>query len=216
MSDRIDAYPLTWPPSQPRTRSRQRASFGRTERTYYEGGGSRLDRTRLTVAQALERLTRELRLVGAVQVVVSTNLQLRLDGLPRSGQGEPADPGVAVYFSLDQKPHCLACDTWDRVADNLAAIAKHIEALRGQERWGVGSRAQAFAGYAARPASTARPWRQVLEVPAAAPRPTEDDVRATYRRLAFHRHPDHGGSTEAMAELNAAMAEALAEIKGQR
>ena len=71
--------------------------------------------------------------------MISTNLKLRLDGLPRSDQATPADPGVAVYFELDGKTIVLACDKWNRVADNIYAIAKHVDALRGQDRWGVGT-----------------------------------------------------------------------------
>jgi hypothetical protein len=39
-------------------------------------------------------------------------------------------------------------------------------------------------------------------------------LNQTWRDLAGKRHPDAGGSHDAMAELNAARAEALKEIKG--
>jgi len=91
-------------------------------------------RRSLTVADARNRLDLELQRLGARDVLLSTNVQVRLDGLPRSGQNEPADPGAAVYFTLKGKPRCLACDRWSRVADNIAAIAAHVYAIRAVDR----------------------------------------------------------------------------------
>jgi hypothetical protein len=140
----VPAFPLAWPDGWPRAKGRQRASFKRQgDRGWMEA---------LTVAIARKRLGDELDRLGARYVTLSTNLELRLDGQPRSGQPEPYDPGAAVYFHLQGKPIALACDKWDRVADNIAAIAKHIEAMRGMDRWGVGSAARAFAGYERLPA----------------------------------------------------------------
>lgn len=137
-------------------------------------------------------------------VTLSANLVLRLDGQPRAGQPEPQDKGVAIYFQLDGRDTVLACDKWDRVADNIAAIAKHIEALRGIDRWGVGTAAQAFAGYQALPLP--EQWWQVLEVPA---RASADEINAAYRVKARSAHPDSGGSNAAMARVNAARDEGL-------
>lgn len=39
-----------------------------------------------------------------------------------------------------------------------------------------------------------------------------DATSALYRRLAAERHPDRGGSTEKMAELNAARDAAMKEL----
>ena len=36
--------------------------------------------------------------LGRDDVVISTNVETRLDGFPRSDRTEPADPGVAVYW----------------------------------------------------------------------------------------------------------------------
>ena len=158
----------------------------------------------LSVSEATKRLMRELDLLGAANEVLSSNVALRLDGLPRSGQGEPADPGVALYFSLFGKDTVLACDKWDRVADNIVAIAKHIEALRGMDRWGVGTLEQAFTGYQALPAP--EQWWQVLGVSSGA---TEAEIKAAYRGLAPKAHPDSGGSDAAMARLNTARDDGL-------
>jgi hypothetical protein len=108
-----------------------------------------------TVAQGVKRLDDELSRLDARNVVISTNLRVRLDSLPASGQREPDDPGVAVYFTLDGKRRCLPCDRWDRVADNMIAIAKFIDAMRGQLRWGVGDVGAIFEGFKALPPAEA-------------------------------------------------------------
>lgn len=77
--------------------------------------------------------------MGGSHLVISTNIELRRDGLPHAGRREPSDKGVAVYFDYRRRPICFACDRWDRIGDNIYAIAKTIDALRGIERWGSGS-----------------------------------------------------------------------------
>ena len=192
------AYPLQWPSGWPRARNRERASFGTTGRNRYG------NREPLTINEARQRLADELDRLGAIYVTLSTNLELRLDGAPRSGQPEPTDPGAAVYFQLAGKPTTLACDKWDRAADNIAAIAKHIEALRGIDRWGVGTAAQAFAGYQSLPAP--EQWWQVLGV---SERANRAEISIAYRKLANGAHPDKGGSDAAMARINAARDDGL-------
>lgn len=183
-------YPLSWPSGWKRTElyKRKRASFR-------SRGGA------LTMAAAIQRLSGELGRLNAAGEILSTNVETRLDGLPRSGQPEPTDPGAAVYFTLKGKPRCLACDTWDRVADNVAAIAQHIDALRRIDRYGVGTMEQAFAGYAALP-SAAGSWFVVLEF--AEPPKTWAEVEARHTELAKRHHPDRGGNVETMMKINAA------------
>jgi len=141
----VQRFPLQWPVGWKRTPAgdRKPARFGVRRR------------------DALARLQSELRMLGAAAEVLSTNVVLRLDGLPRSGQAAPSDPGAAVYFTLKGKPRCLACDRWTRVADNIAAIAAHVEAIRAVDRYGVGTMDQAFAGYAQLQAGP-DDWRSVL------------------------------------------------------
>lgn len=187
------AYPLHWPLGRPRSSINRDAAF----RDGNVGG------RRVSISIAYERLQTELDALGAGSVILSTNIELRLDGRPRGGSGEPVDRGAALYFNLRGKDTVLACDRWDRVADNVVAIAKHIEALRGMDRWGVGTLEQAFAGYQALPAP--EQWWQVLGCQAETPLATVEQV---YRKLALKAHPDHGGSDAAMARLNAALAQA--------
>lgn len=185
-----ERYPLSWPGGWKRTEryKRRRAAFR-------SRGGA------LTMAAAITRLSGELSRLGATNEILSTNVVTRLDGLPRSGQPEPTDPGAACYFQLKGKPRCLACDSWDRVADNVAAIAQHIDALRRIDRYGVGTMEQAFAGYAALP-SAAGSWFVVLEF--AAPPKTWAEVEARHTELAKRHHPDLGGNVDTMAKINAA------------
>lgn len=197
------AYPLAWPQGRPRRPPRQR------RRGQFTTAGSRV-----SVAGALKRLAGELDRLGAHLPVISSNVALRLDGLPRSGQSEPEDPGVCVYFQLAGKPHAMPCDTYERVADNIAAVAEHIKATRAIDRYGVATVAEMFSGFQALPApGAARPWREVMGFPPEAT-VTLDMVEARYRRLATMRHPDGGGSDAAMAELNAARDQAREALKG--
>lgn len=195
------AYPTAWPHGRPRTSLRQTSLF-RTD------GAAR---RRLQWDDALRRLREQVDLVtppGRMwrmrELTLSTNYELRVDGRPRRDRGAPADPGVAFFFELDRQPHVLACDRWDTVPDNIAAIAAHIDALRGQERWGVADMKQAFAGHVALPAPER--WWQVLGVRRNA---SAEEIRGAWRALAAKSHPDTGGTDAAMARINAARDEGL-------
>jgi hypothetical protein len=193
----IQRYPLAWPVGWKRTDPHRRAAarFGR------KNAYAALQP--ITVSDATGELLGELERLGAsAGPALSTNLILRLDGFPRSDQPAPIDPGAAVYFELDGKTLVLACDKWYRVADNIYAIAKHIDALRGQDRWGVGTVEQAFRGYTALPAGNgADPWWHVLGVNAHAP---TEQVKSARNAKILVAHPDHGGSAEAFASVNRA------------
>jgi hypothetical protein len=160
------------------------------------------------MTDALGSLQREMdSLHGASHMVLSTNVALRLDGLPRADQPKQSDPGAALYFHRNGTPICMPCDKWDRVEDNIYAIAMHIGAMRGMERWGVGTTEQAFAGYKALTPGEA--WYDVLEC---RPDATREIVEAQYRTRLRTAHPDVGGSNQAMARLNVARDEAIAAI----
>lgn len=216
-SEQVTRYPLYWPSGRPRTPAdrRRRAAFKNSR-------GVNLGTSRLTVHQAIYRVIAEIRLwtrSGQAwrshpdDVIFSSNLRTKADGLPYSDQPEPKDPGVAVYFELDKKPHCLSCDRWDRVADNIAAIAKHLEATRGMQRWGVADLATLFAGFAALPAHVPpEPWRSVLDIKPGAYFSLAD-AEAAYAKLAKIHHPDRGGSVEAMQRLNEAIERARKELR---
>lgn len=187
------AYPLTWPTGKPRTPPSQR-----------KDGKFKSNGRAMTNAAAADRVEAELDRLGAVYALISSNVEVTLSGRPRSGQRAPDDPGVCVYFQLARKPYAMACDRYRTVADNLAAIAAHIDATRAIARHGVASAEETLQAFQALPSPdgpAARQWWEVLGVPS---RPAISDVDAAYRKLAAERHPDAGGSDAAMAELNAA------------
>src|SRR3546814_19176946 len=92
------SYPLHWPASWPRARGRSEAKFG--QKDYSKAYQTT---KRVTIATALDRLEAELTRLGARGIILSSNLERTLSGAPRSGQADPADPGVAVYRSEERR-----------------------------------------------------------------------------------------------------------------
>lgn len=196
------AFPLQWPMGWPRTAFPGFSKFGERQR------GD------VSMSRALDFLEAELGRLGAQHFVISTNVSTRLDGRPYANQGRPKDTGVAVYFTVKGKRVVLACDKWNRPECNLWAIGKHVEALRGQQRWGVGSVEQAFADYAALVRSTGPSCWEVLGLE---PDATEEKILRAWRTLAASSHPDkEGGSHDAMAALNDAKDIALATRRAEK
>jgi hypothetical protein len=212
-----DAYPLHWPPGRPRT-------------DYWRREGAKFD---VTFARARDNIVREIELLvgngsrhwvsSGVNLVISTNIALRRDGLPLAGQRQPEDPGVAVYFVYKKRSMSFACDRWQKIEHNMQAIAKTVEALRGIARWGTGDMLEAaFTGFTALPLPSAaahgappappppakKNWRDVFGTGVR----TRADLNDVYRRLASAYHPDRGGDLNKMAELNAARADAFKEL----
>jgi hypothetical protein len=169
------AFPLAWPTGWPRT------SAGKRQPSRFSPGG---------LSKEAQETIWELQRLGARNAVISTNIELRRDGLPYSGRRAPDDPGVAVYFTYEGRQQCIPCDRWATVEENLRAIWKSIEALRSLERWGAKSFVDAaFTGFTA------------IAGPAAA--------KAWWREKAQRAHPDAGGSDAAMSELNVARDQGL-------
>lgn len=177
-------YPLNWPAGQPRTpvHKRRRAPF------------------QVTAAQAREEMLEELQRLGATGVIISSNQRRNRDGSLSARQVAIRDPGVAVYFRRKDRQLVLACDNYDELYDNIRAIGKTVEAMRGIERWGSGDMLdRAFTGFEALPAP--EQWYQVLGLSSSA---AADQIDAAYRDLAKTAHPDRGGSEADMSRLNAA------------
>lgn len=215
----IQAYPLAWPEGWPRAKNREYAKFSASSKVYDTNAQRSVTRARdLTVNDGTARVIATLQRMGRGpdDVVISTNIALRLDGLPRSNQPEPGDPGVAVYWQTRKgERKVMAIDRYTRVADNLGAVAATLEALRGIERWGGGQILdRAFSGFAALPApgqTHARGWREVLNVDGSVT--SLEEVKGQYRRLSSVRHPDKGGTEAEMSELNWAWAQAQESLR---
>jgi hypothetical protein len=138
--------------------------------------------------------------------------ELRRLGVSGEISTEPygmGDPGVAVYFSRGDKALVLACDRFETAAANQCSIRLAIAAMRQLERHGGGAIAdRAFAGFTALPPR--RSCWEILGIPRGA---KATEIERAFRRRALKVHPDQGGSNAAMAELNAARDEALANCK---
>jgi hypothetical protein len=187
----IEAFPLCWPDRQPRTESAKR------QRSRFKTG----------FTAALHKTLAELRRLGASNVIISSNIPTGRGGLPLASAKRVDDVGVAVYFTRKGKDLCLPCDRWDKIEDNILAIAKSIEAIRGSERWGTGGMLDAaFAGFELLPSPD--DWRSELGHPT-----TREEAEATYRQRSRTAHPDvPGGSHERMMRLNRAREAARAAL----
>ena len=195
----IAASPLTWPEGWPRTPT------GRQERGYqFKKLGSAGWRDKfISFAEARDGLYDELRRLGAKLPVVSSNHPTDRFGIPTESKKQVADEGVAVYFTLGDRPMVMACDRYDNAAANMRSLALAIEAMRQLERHGGGTMMErAFTGFVALPAPSS-PWDELGLQPGA----SEEEIEAAYRQKAKTAHPDRpGGSHEAMTRLNEARA----------
>lgn len=186
-------YPLAWPTNIPRWKgSRQPSQF------------------KTTLHAAMENVAGSLRRFGTnsgktvSEIVISSNVTL--------GANNPSDPGVAIWFKWDGLSICIPVDRYSKVEANLQAIHHIIEARRVELRHGTLALVRAtFTGFTALPAPAGSSWRDVLGIITSGP-VVKENVEAAYRRLAAERHPDKGGSHEAMAKLNAARDEAIREL----
>lgn len=110
------------------------------------------------MAIAIAKLLQDLTGAGVdpSSIQISTNVPLNGSGRARSGEPQPADRGVAVYFQLGGEQMVSACDRWDRVEDNVYAIARDIETARARTQWGASTMHRVLAGnrYDALPAPT--------------------------------------------------------------
>lgn len=200
----IPAYPLQWPVGWARSHPMEkRHGKFKSRAGGYRGYG---DQKRwesaqdLTIADAITRVRAELQRMGISDddIVVSSNLHLRLDGWPRSQQREPEDVGVAVYWRDRGQERCMAIDRYYAVADNIGAIAATLEAMRAIERHGGATILdRAFTGFTALPAP-ADPWHEVLGV---SPTWSVDEVIEAYRRLRSEHHLDRNGDPDRFIEV---------------
>jgi hypothetical protein len=191
-----EAFPLTWPTGQPRTPPNHRSA----------------SRFKAQFGQARDELLAELQRLGARKVIISTDVPLRRDGLPYA-DGDPRDPGVAVYFERKGRPYVIACDTYDRLRFNTRAIGATVEALRTIERHGSSTMLeQAFTGFAALPPAreAEATWWETLGL---RPEATAAAIEEAHQRLALKHHPDRGGDHETMARINRARDRALEDFR---
>ena len=170
----VEAYPLQWPAGWPITKYRENSRF------------------KTTFAKARDTLFEEIRRLGGTMPVLSSNVELRRDGLPYANRIPHGSPGVAIYFDYKGQAKCFPRDKYLKVEDNIWALCKTIEALRGIERWGGSESLEAaFQGFEALPDQSNGSWWAVLGVHEKA---TPAEVDIAYRRARKNSHPDHGGN----------------------
>ena len=166
------AYPLYWPEGWPRAEYHKTAKFGDH-----------------SVNAGRQEIERQVNLFDGSGLIISSNLELRLDGNPRSGQRQPSDRGVAIFFKRAGQDMALACDIYTTVEDNLWALARTLDALRQIERDGSPSLInRAFRGFAALPDPGRRNWWDVLGVSQMA---SDEEIKRAYIHLVRIYHPDN-------------------------
>ncbi len=175
----ILGYPLCWPVGWPRTKSPE---------------WSRFQTSKTTFGSIRQELVHEIEIMGGRQIVLSTNIPLKKDGMPYATYKPLTDTGIAVYFTLKGQPKVFACDKWRKIEDNMRAIQKTIEAIRGIDRWGSSEiMDRIYRGFQALPAQSTYlddAWWVVLGVNADA---GSEETKRAYRSLAKSSHPDVGG-----------------------
>lgn len=172
----------------------------RSHPLYWPEGWPRTDRNKIRRAQFKDRsvftgrrfLVEEIRRFGGKDLIISSNLELKKDNTPRSGQRQPADCGVAIFFERQGTPMALACDIYSTVEDNLWALCRTIEALRQIERDGSPALInRAFKGFAALPDPDTKEWWEELNISRTA---TNQEIKQAYISLARQYHPDTGAN----------------------
>lgn len=152
---------------------------------------------RAPLSETAGLLDRELGMLGATWVVMElaiTEADLRLDGMVRAN-AIPNHPGVVLSMGDTlHGPLRYATAEFRTWQDNLRAIALALEALRKVDRYGVSKRGEQYRG-----------WRQLT-----AGGPSVERGRALIAehggvaRALMATHPDHGGSADDFADVQAA------------
>lgn len=120
MSNTIEAFPLQWPLGFERSKVKEYSNF------------------KCTLAQARDGVLYELEKLGATNYRISSNVPVKRDGqMYGSMKAIDGDNGIAVYFTWKGKQRVLACDAYYSLWENLRAIEKSLDAMRGLGRWKV-------------------------------------------------------------------------------
>src|SRR3546814_1489167 len=103
----------------------------------------------------------------------------------------------------------FACDRWDTVRDNVRAIGKTIEAIRGIERWGASDMMErAFSAFEALPAPGGGVTLSCWSVLGIEPGSSLAEIERAYRVSAKGAHPDTGGDRDKWDRLQSAYQQA--------
>ena len=183
----MEAYPLHWPSGFPKSKDKHTSQF------------------KTSLAGALKNVNNSLYMFGKdsktpiTTMIISSNVTL--------GMQNPKESGVAIWFTWSEANLCIAVDRYQRVEDNLQAIHHIIEARRTELRHGgLHIVRQTFMGFKALPQSTKRDWWVVLGV---SQKSTLFEIKAAWKQKLLMVHPDHGGSTQQLDEVQNAYKESI-------
>lgn len=195
----MEKYPLHWPTGWPRTNSRKQSPFKKL--SSYAASDLLMQEVRRLLGKSS---------VDLKNVVLSTNVELRQDGLPYASQRKLTDPGASLYFRYKKKDLVMACDTFDQLGCNIHAMVKTIEAMRGIDRWGCSELMnRAFTGFQALPERASQPtWYSILGLPETA---NAFAIKDRYRELSQLYHPDkpETGNSEKFIQVKNAYEEGM-------
>src|SRR5690349_5499657 len=108
VNNMIESFPLYWPTGYKRTLQKKRSKF------------------HTTMDKAQHFLRDEIRRLGGKELIVSTNIPLRKDGMMYSDwmNRKIDDHGVAIYFKYKKMDVAMCCDQYEKIWENVYALAK--------------------------------------------------------------------------------------------
>ena len=184
---------VNWPNWKEHTKSRRSGQF--------ESGD--IAKSVKRIVDEVNKFSRYASRTKALEISVWTN-KTNKDGSFSGGYDNGQAPEVVVKFDLDGTDYVIPCDVFTYASQNLCAIAKTIEGLRANERYGVMTMKQMMAGVAELPrvSSAARKaWWEVFDI---VRNSSKTHIEARYRELAKFRHPNAGGTDQEWHELQEA------------
>lgn len=165
----------------------------------------------------LDDLERELRHLGAKEIVIQAGLQLnqiRNDGWPY-GKAVPSHPAIVISFlTRSGKRMMMPCDTFTHWQDNIRAVSLTLSALRAINRYGVTEHEEQYTGFTplAAPGEDGLSREAAERMIAGLAGVTVEAFRDSAQRDVLIRqakrmaHPDHGeGSHETFVQLTKAL-----------
>lgn len=125
----------------------------------------------------------------------------RIEGAPRGRQWGSTHVVTLTFLHPSGREIVLRSSTQNEAKDNLRVLVFGVNAMRLNEKRGLAEMMQQAYAQLVAPKTQRDPF-ELLGV-----RPDADIevIEAAHRSLAKRAHPDAGGSSERMAELNAAM-----------